>query len=117
MIIPPAAITIGALVVITKLLLTGLFHGSSDSETTTLAKVAEPGDAELLTSCRYKSKTMPFRDLSPTTKPSTAPDLSKDNQSVDPASNTENPNNEALAIERVVNKPQSESETLVITEQ
>lgn len=111
MIIPPAAITIGALLVVTNLLFSGLFNRSDDSGSTTDSEGAQSRNTILITSCRFESKTVPFRDLAPTSKLSSDTDSSKVELNEISSSGAEEPNEQALIEERLLDRSHSEEET------
>lgn len=117
MIIPPAAITIGAIVVVAKLLFFGLFNGSGDRIDAKNPDNAKSNDSVLMTSCRYESKTVPFRDLASTSKTS-RDDAPSEVVPTENSSNTaEYPHNQAPPAESPPNQTQSDAEASVNTDE
>lgn len=64
MIIPPAAVIIGTLTILVRLFLSGLIVDSEDQDEMVQPKYDEIEASELRSSCRFRSKAVPYRDLS-----------------------------------------------------
>ena len=92
MIIPPVALAISAVVVVVKLLISGQIDGSNDEAETSRAERIESQNSQLASNCRFRTESVPHRDLSPLSKTADESSSTQLDQSESPPNTADDPN-------------------------